>query len=118
MNKPFCCLFLLLVLCSSVFAYSFGQNKVNATPQEFSLIQTMHFDIYFPAGEDQFGKTVALMAEDIYYYIKAEFSIPISSRIPIIFYATKTEFLSTNIIYSILTEGSFPTRRSSDLTLI
>jgi len=105
MNKPFCCLFLLLVLCSSVFAYSFGQNKVNATPQEFSLIQTMHFDIYFPAGEDQFGKTVALMAEDIYYYIKAEFSIPISSRIPIIFYATKTEFLSTNIIYSILTEG-------------
>lgn len=105
MDKKLCCLLLLLILGSFAFAYSFGQNKVNAVPQDFAYIQTMHFDIYFPKGEDQFGKTVALMAEDIYYYIKAEFKIPIVSRIPIIFYATKTEFLSTNITYYLLTEG-------------
>ncbi|MDD3606795.1 MAG: hypothetical protein PHE75_06515, partial [Candidatus Cloacimonas acidaminovorans] len=83
MNKQLYCLIILFVLCSSVFAYSFGQNKVNFAPQDFSTIQTIHFDIYFPAGEDQFGRIAALMAEDIYYYIKAEFKVPILTRIPI-----------------------------------
>ena len=105
MNKPLYCLIILFVLCSSGFAYSFGQNKINIAPQDFSTIQTMHFDIYFPAGEDQFGRVAALMAEDIYYYIKAEFRVPILTRIPIIFYSTKQEFLTTNITYYLLTEG-------------
>jgi len=96
---------LLIMLCSQALAYSFGQNKVNAKPQDFAVLQTMHFDIYFPKGEDRFGKTAALMAEEIYYYIKAEFKIPLTSRIPIIFYATKSEFQSTNIIYPLLSEG-------------
>ncbi|PKN72377.1 MAG: hypothetical protein CVU50_07330 [Candidatus Cloacimonetes bacterium HGW-Cloacimonetes-3] len=98
-------LLLLLLFGSSAHALSFGQNKVNAKDQNWSRIQTMHFDIYFPKGEDEFGKTASLMAEDIYYYIKAEFKIPILSRIPIIFYASKTEFQTTNIIYQLLSEG-------------
>jgi len=99
-------IFLLLsLLCGAGYAYTFGQNKVNAKLQDFSVIQTMHFDLYFPKGEDQFGKTVSLMAEQIYYYIKAEFKVPLSSRIPIICYATKSEFQSTNIVYPLLSEG-------------
>ena len=105
MKKPLSCLIVLCLFYGACFAYSFGQNKVNYAPQEFSTIQTMHFDIYFPAGEVQFGRTVALMAEDVYYYIKAEFKVPILTRIPIVFYSTKTEFLSTNITYNLLTEG-------------
>jgi len=96
---------LLLLITINGFAYSFGQNKVNAKSQDFSVIQTMHFDIYFPQGEDQFGKTAALMAEEIYYYIKAEFKVPLDGRVPIVFYATKSEFQSTNIIYPLLSEG-------------
>jgi outer membrane lipoprotein-sorting protein len=51
---------LLLLLClysSLLSAYSFGQNKVQATKEEWSKIETMHFDVYFPKGEDEFGKT-------------------------------------------------------------
>ncbi len=36
MNKPLYCLIILFVLCSSGFAYSFGQNKINIAPQDFS----------------------------------------------------------------------------------
>ncbi|HQB98778.1 MAG TPA: hypothetical protein PKZ46_07560, partial [Candidatus Cloacimonadota bacterium] len=88
-----------------LLAVSFGQNKVNATPQDWSVIKTMHFDIYFPKGEDDFGKTAALMAEDIYYYLKDDLKYPIHSRIPIIFYSTRNEFQVTNIIYPLLSEG-------------
>jgi Tol biopolymer transport system component len=69
------------------------------------LIETMHFDIYFPAGNDNFGRLVALMSEDTYYYLKNDFQFPAMSRIPIIFYGSQLEFQTTNIIYPLLSEG-------------
>ncbi|MDP2173816.1 MAG: BamA/TamA family outer membrane protein [Candidatus Cloacimonadaceae bacterium] len=98
-------LVLLLILAALASAYNFGQNKVNGKLTDWSMIQTMHFDIYFPAGNDEFGKLAALMAEETYYLLRADLRFPVSSRIPIIFYGSKTEFQSTNIIYPILTEG-------------
>ena len=59
---------LLLLSWALLGAVNFGQNKVNSVPQDWSVLKTMHFDIYFPKGEDDFGKTAALMAEEIYYY--------------------------------------------------
>ena len=88
---------ILLLSQGLLFAQTFGRNKVNATVQDWSVLKTMHFDIYFPRGEDEFGKTAALMAEEIYYYIKNDLKYPVISRIPIIFYATHTEFQVTNI---------------------
>ena len=96
---------ILLLIQGLLCAQTFGQNKVNATAQDWSVLKTMHFDIYFPRGEDEFGKTAALMAEDIYYYLKNDLKYPVLSRIPIIFYATRTEFQVTNIIYPLLSEG-------------
>ncbi len=96
---------LLLLATALLSAYNFGQNKVNLQPEDWSLIQTMHFDIHFPAGEDQFGQTVALMAEETYYNLRDELTYPISGRIPIVFYRSKTQFQNTNIIYPLLTEG-------------
>lgn len=96
---------LFLLACMALSAQSFGKNKVNARPQDWSVLKTMHFDIYYPKGEDDFGKTVSLMAEDIYYYLKDDLKYPILSRIPIVFYGSKSEFQVTNIIYPLLTEG-------------
>lgn len=95
----------LLLACGSLHAYYFGQNKVNATYTGWSQIQTMHFDIYFPEGQDNFGRLAALMAEDTYYYLKKDFKFPATSRIPIIFYGSQLEFQTTNIIYPLLSEG-------------
>ncbi|MCB5262184.1 MAG: BamA/TamA family outer membrane protein [Candidatus Cloacimonetes bacterium] len=96
---------ILLLIQGLLFAQTFGQNKVNATAQDWSVLKTMHFDIYFPRDEDEFGQTAALMAEEIYYYLKNDLKYPVLSRIPIIFYATRTEFQVTNIIYPLLSEG-------------
>ena len=96
---------LLIMLCSQALAYSFGQNKVNAKPQDFAVLQTMHFDIYYPQGNDEFGRLAALMSEDTYYYLKQDFQFPAMTRIPIVFYGSQLEFQTTNIIYPLLSEG-------------
>ena len=98
-------LLLLLLAAGASPAYYFGQNKVNLVPEEWSTLQTMHFDIYYPRGEDEFGRVVALMAEETYYTLKDQLTFPIGSRIPVMFYSSKTNFQSTNIIYPLLTEG-------------
>lgn len=98
-------LLLALILCVGLQGYTFGQNKVNVVSSDWSYIQTMHFDIYFPMGYDDFGRLAALMAEETYYTLRDNLRFPIYSRIPVIFYGSKTEFQSTNIIYPLLTEG-------------
>ncbi|HNX00423.1 MAG TPA: hypothetical protein PKK33_03545, partial [Candidatus Cloacimonadota bacterium] len=97
----------ILLLFLSVFlsAYSYGQNKVQPVKEEWATIQTLHFDIYFPKGDDEFGKTAALMAEEAYYYLKQDFKTPLLIRIPIIFYETHAQFQTTNVIYPLLSEG-------------
>lgn len=96
-----------LILCFivNVNAYNFGQNKIQSGNNKWSKIATLHFDIYFQKGEDDFGKAAALMAEEAYYKIKADFKAPIRSRIPIIFYKSRQDFETTNVIYSLLSEG-------------
>ncbi len=98
-------LLILLLTAVNLNAYYYGQNKVNATHTRWSQIETMHFSIYFPAGNDNFGRLAALMAEETYYYLKDDFQFPAMSRIPIIFYGSQLEFQTTNIIYPLLPEG-------------
>jgi len=105
MKLRYILLLLLLLAAGTSPAYYFGQNKVNLVPEEWSTLQTMHFDIYYPRGEDEFGRVVALMAEETYYTLKDQLTFPIGSRIPVMFYSSKTNFQSTNIIYPLLTEG-------------
>lgn len=102
--KYFLCIWILF---SSVFlsAYYYGQNKVQPVKEQWSVIQTLHYDIYFPKGEDEFGKQAALMAEEAYYYIKEDFKSPLIMRLPIIFYETHAQFQTTNVIYPLLSEG-------------
>ncbi|MBW6516780.1 MAG: BamA/TamA family outer membrane protein [Candidatus Cloacimonetes bacterium] len=101
---------LLIVLLSflliiPLLSYTFGKNKVQVEKLEWSVMQTIHFDIYFPKGADEFGQTVALMAEEAYYYLQDAFQTPLYTRIPLIFYESHREFQVTNIIYQLLSEG-------------
>jgi len=68
-------------------------------------MQTMHFDIYYPSDDSDFGKIVALCAEEAYYYIRDDFRTPVKQRIPIIFYSSHEDFEATNIISNLLSEG-------------
>lgn len=95
----------IMLLALNVSAYNFGKNKIQSAGIAWSVIETMHFDIYFQKGEDNFGRTAALMAEEAYYHIKKDLGSPIRHRIPIIFYKSRQDFESTNVIYPLLSEG-------------
>lgn len=95
----------MLLWASILNAYNFGKNKIQAGDLKWSKIATMHFDIYFQKGEDDFGKIAALMAEEAYYKIKQDLRTPIQNRIPIIFYKSRQDFETTIIIYYLLNEG-------------
>ncbi len=98
-------LILILVICQLLGAMSFGKNKISQKKIEWACLKTLHFDIYYRAGEDEFGKIAALISEEAYYYLKKDFVRPIAYRIPIIFYSSHREFSQTNIIYPLLSEG-------------
>lgn len=95
---------LLLVLVVTLSA-QFGKNKVQVDKIDWSVIETLHFDIYYPKGADDFGRKAALMAEKTYYYLQDAFQLPLYERVPIIFYESHREFQVTNIIYPLLMEG-------------
>ncbi|MBN1326404.1 MAG: PD40 domain-containing protein [Candidatus Cloacimonetes bacterium] len=96
---------LIFAMMTSLLAYNFGKNKIQAYPLEWSFIQTMHFDIYFNKGDDEFGKIAALLAEEAYYYLKQDFKTPVMNRIPVIFYKSHQDFETTNVIFPLLNEG-------------
>ncbi len=95
--------FIILIL--PVMLMSFGKNKIQKEKMIWSKMETMHFDIYYKKGEDEFGKIAAFMAEESYYFLKENFKRPMQKRIPIIFYHSHQNFETTNIIFPLLSEG-------------
>jgi len=98
-------LLLFLLICNFAEAYTFGKNKIQPEVLKWSKIETLHFDIYFNKGDDEFGKMAALLSEEAYYKIKEDLKRPVFRRIPIIFYKSHQEFQTTNIIYHLLDES-------------
>jgi len=95
---------LLASVCFSLFS-AFGQNKVQLEKEEWSKLESMHFDIYYPKGEDEFGEIALLTAEEAYYHLKKDFVRPIIGRIPIIIYKSHSAFQTTNVINALLNQG-------------
>ncbi len=95
---------ILAFLILSIFA-SFGQNKVQLEKEQWAKLESMHFDIYYPKGEDEFGQLALLTAEEAYYYLKKDFVRPIIGRIPIIVYKSHAAFQTTNVINALLSQG-------------
>ena len=89
----------------NLFPYYFGKNKVQPSKLDWSRMETLHFDIYFKTGDNEFAEIAALMAEEAYYYIKQDFKNPVKNRIPIIFYKSHQDFETTNIIFPLLNES-------------
>ncbi len=100
-------LLILLILLNIIIlnAQYFGRNKIQDSKEEWSEINTIHFDVYFPKGSDSFGKMISVLAEDTYYYLREDFNIPLRGRIPLIVYPSQQDFMTTNVISQLLSEG-------------
>jgi hypothetical protein len=87
-------------------AQYFGQNKVQYRTFDFQVLKTEHFDIYYYPAEERAARDAARMAERWYSRLSRILSHQLSSRQPLILYASHPHFEQTNVLEGRLGEGT------------
>ena len=82
-----------------------GQNKVVYDKFEWKIYSSTHFRIYhYDRGEAALGK-VASMAESAYDDISRRLNYQIPKPIPLLYYASHSDFEQNNVILNFIPEG-------------
>jgi hypothetical protein len=97
-------LFTVLILAAPS-AYPFGQNKIVYDEFKWSIYHSTHFDIYFYDEERPALQRVVDSAESAYLDLSQKFNYQITKKIPLIYYATHSEFEQTNVMLNFIPEG-------------
>ncbi len=84
----------------------FGRNKVQYREFDFKVLKTDHFDIYYYPEEEQAAQMASRMAERWYTRLSQLLNHQLSSRQPLILYASGSHFRQTNTISGELGEGT------------
>jgi len=84
----------------------FGKNKVQYREFEFKVLKTDHFDIYYYPEEEQAAQMASRMAERWYTRLSQLLDHQLTSRQPLILYASGSHFRQTNAIEGDLGEGT------------
>ena len=97
---------LVLLAPAGVSAQYFGQNKVQYKNFNWSVLKTEHFDVHYYAGEEEAVQNAAVMAERSYRRLSRVLDHQIKSKIPLVLYASHTDFEQTNITPELLGVGT------------
>ena len=84
----------------------FGRNKVQYRDFKWEIISTPHFEIYYYQGEEEAAYDAARMAERSYNRLSRILQHRFSDKVPIIFYASHTDFQQTNVLSGFISEGT------------
>ena len=87
-------------------AQSFGKNKVQYKNFRWQVLKTDHFDVYYYMGEEAAVQDAALMAERGYQRLSRVLSHQIKTKVPLVLYASHTDFEQTNITPELLGIGT------------
>ncbi|MBI4364875.1 MAG: PD40 domain-containing protein [Candidatus Latescibacteria bacterium] len=87
-------------------AQYFGQNKVQYKSFHWEVLKTEHFDVYYYRGEETAVRNAALMAERGYQRLSRVLDHQIRAKIPLVLYASHTDFEQTNITPELLGVGT------------
>ena len=85
-------------------AQYFGQNKVQYRAFDFQILKTDRFDIYYYPEEEAAARDGARMAERWHARLARIFGHQLSTRQPLILYASHPHFEQTNVIEGLLGE--------------
>lgn len=96
----------LIVLPSTAAAQNFGKNKLRARAHSWSVLTTEHFDIHFYDDEKAAALEAAEMAEDLYAELSAVLRHDIAKRVPVILYASHSDFQETNALSGLIDVGT------------
>lgn len=97
---------LLLLIPSAAFGQYFGQNKVHYDDFHWKIIKTDNFDVYFYEGERETAIDAARMAERAYARLSAALDHDVEEPIPLILYASHSDFQQTNVAAGLISEGT------------
>lgn len=102
------CLLALLTFLASLPASAqyFGRNKVQWRKHQWSVLQTDNFDVYFYEREREAARDAARMAERAYDRLSRILNHEIEDRVPLILYASHTDFQESNVSAGIVSEGT------------
>ncbi len=100
------CLATLLLLPPAASAQFFGQNKVQYKRFKWSVLRTQHFDIHYYQGTEAAVNDAALMAERAYARLSRVLNHQVHARVPLVLYASHTDFEQTNITPELLGIGT------------
>jgi Tol biopolymer transport system component len=84
----------------------FGRNKVQYREFDFKILKTDHFDIYYYPEEEEAAKLASRMAERWYTRLSQLLNHELSSRQPLILYASGAHFRQTNTVEGDIGEGT------------
>ena len=87
-------------------AAQFGQNKVHYKKFEWRILRTEHFDIHYYEGTEEAVQMAALMAERAYKRLSGVLHHQIKARVPLVLYASHTDFEQTNITPGLISIGT------------
>ena len=108
MMRGLVCAWVLLVACAASvdaqFGY-FGQNKIQYRRFEWRVLRGEHLDLYYYPEEEELGRVALAYAEESYDSLERRLNHAVIRRIPLIVYASHTDFEQTNILPFIPPEG-------------
>jgi hypothetical protein len=79
-------------------AQYFGQNKVQYENFDFKILKTQHFDIYYYPVEAEAAKEAGRLAERWYSRLSRMLDHQLTTRQPLILYASHPDFWQTNVV--------------------
>src|SRR5438477_387827 len=89
---------------ASQYGY-FGQNKIQYRRFDWRVLRGEHVDLYYYPEEEELGRVALAYAEASYDTLERRFNHAVTRRVPLIVYASHTDFEQTNILPFIPPEG-------------
>ena len=86
------------------FGY-FGQNKIQYRGFDWRVLRGEHVDLYYYPEAEELGRVALVHAEESYAELERRFTHSVTRRIPLIIYASHSDFEQTNILPFIPPEG-------------
>ncbi|RQW03793.1 MAG: peptidase S9, partial [Calditrichaeota bacterium] len=99
-------LLLVMVCPRDIQSQYFGRNKVQYETFDFNVMKTENFDIYYYSPESLAVSDAARMMERWNYRLSPIFNHKLVNRQPMIIYANHADFQQTNVIGSIISQGT------------
>ena len=84
---------------------SFGQNKIHYRDFDWHVLRGDHVDVYYYPAAETVARVALAYAEESYDTLANRFNHLIPGRIPLIVYASHTDFEQTNVLPFVPPEG-------------